>query len=225
MKIAHNYSIMKINYKIKEVRPNVFAVIIKDDYDRAMTFCRVQEFYESPNKKFRGKDFSIWDYMKWYSSEYKRGFSYGVDWSGFNIPYDVIEKCYDLQVMSETPYDDEMYYIFNKISDMKKDGKAYIIGADSLDSDTFNHEICHGLYYTNNQYKQLVNEITLTIPTKNYSVFQKNLIDMGYTESVVEDEIQAYLTTNWNYQRFRGGVSKQDCKELHNEYKKVFKSF
>jgi hypothetical protein len=40
---------MKIDYTIEEVRPNVFAVIVKDHYHRAMLFCRVQEFYESPN--------------------------------------------------------------------------------------------------------------------------------------------------------------------------------
>ena len=33
---------MKVKYQIKEVKPLVFAVIIKDKYDRAMTFCRVQ---------------------------------------------------------------------------------------------------------------------------------------------------------------------------------------
>ena len=43
---------MKIEYKIEEVRPNVFAVIVKDHYHRAMLFCRVQEYYESPNPQF-----------------------------------------------------------------------------------------------------------------------------------------------------------------------------
>ena len=66
---------MNIDYKITEVKPNVFAVIIPNQYDRAMTFCRVQEFYESPNSDFRGKHFSMWNYMKWYSEEYGRGIS------------------------------------------------------------------------------------------------------------------------------------------------------
>jgi len=38
---------MKIKYKINEVKPKVFAVVIEDRYDRAMTFLRVQEFYEN----------------------------------------------------------------------------------------------------------------------------------------------------------------------------------
>ena len=106
---------MVIKYKIKEVKPNVFAVIVKDNYDRAMLFCRAQEYYESPNKKFRGKDFSIWDYMKWYSSEYGRGFSYGVDWGGFNIPFDTMWKCYN-ECEMETPYDEVMWEILVNIA-------------------------------------------------------------------------------------------------------------
>jgi hypothetical protein len=70
---------MKLKYQIKEVKPFIFAVIIKDKYDRAMTFCRAQEYYESPSLKFRGKQFSIWYYMKWYHERYGGGFSYGDD--------------------------------------------------------------------------------------------------------------------------------------------------
>ena len=77
---------MKIDYKIEEVRPNVFAVIVKDHYHRAMLFCRVQEYYESPNPDFRGKNFSIWDYIEWYSREHNDVFTYTFDWGGFKIP-------------------------------------------------------------------------------------------------------------------------------------------
>jgi len=126
-----------IKYKIKEVKPNIFAVIVKDNYDRAMLFCRGQEYYESPNKKFRGKYFSIWDYMKWYSEEYGRGFSYGSDWSGFNIPFDVLRECYQTAEM-ETPYDDVMYEIVCEIERRMDDTKrAYIIGAGDLEGWTF----------------------------------------------------------------------------------------
>jgi hypothetical protein len=110
--------------------------------------------------------------------------------------------------------------MFNKKN--TRNWNAYIIGADSIESDTFDHEICHGLYATNKEYKQLVDEITLTISTKDYLKFKTNLLDMGYTDSVIEDEIQAYLSTNYEYTKFSKGVSKKLCKTLHKEYKKVF---
>ena len=216
---------MNIDYKITEVKPNVFAVMIPNQYDRAMTFCRVQEFYESPNPDFCGKHFSMWNYMKWYSEEYGRGFSYGSDWSGFNIPFDVLHNCYDNIDKFETPYDAIMYKIYWEIRTMKGDGKAYVIGAANTVGDTFKHEVCHALYYTNKRYKTLVNEITDEIPTKHYKVFKKNLIEMGYTDKVVADEIQAYLTFGHDYKKFNKGVDEKFCKQWNKEYNRVFSKF
>ncbi len=222
---------MKIEYKIEEVRPNVFAVIVKDHYHRAMLFCRVQEYYESPNPQFRGKNFSIWDYIEWYSREHRDVFTYTFDWGGFNIPLKTAWDCYEKLKEYETPYDKVMDDIigtielkmFNKKNTRNWNG--YIIGADSTESDTFEHEICHGLYATNKEYKLLVDEVTETISTKDYLTFKNNLIKMGYTDGVIDDEIQAYLSTNWEYPKFSKGVSKKLCKVLSKQYKQIFKRF
>jgi len=218
---------MKIEYKIEEVRPNVFAVIVKDHYHRAMLFCRVQEYYESPNPEFRGKNFSIWDYIEWYSREHNDVFTYTFDWGGFNIPLNVAESCYSklLKKGEFTPYDLEMNYIVKTIRGMVGNGKAYIIGAPTTEDETFEHEVCHGLYATNKEYKVLVDEITETIEWQDYLKFEKNLLDMGYTAAVIPDEIQAYLSTNYEYTKFSKGVSKKKCKALHKEYKKVFDKY
>jgi hypothetical protein len=222
---------MKIDYKIEEVRPNVFAVIVKDHYHRAMLFCRVQEFYESPNPQFRGKNFSIWDYIEWYSREHNDVFTYTFDWGGFNIPLKTAWDCYEKLRVSETPYDGVMDVIirtiemnmFNKKN--TRNWNAYIIGADSTESDTFEHEICHGLYATNKEYKLLVDEVTETISTKDYLTFKNNLIRMGYTDGVIDDEIQAYLSTNYEYTKFSKGVTKKVCKALHKQYKAIFNKY
>jgi hypothetical protein len=218
---------MKIDYKIEEVRPNVFAVIVKDHYHRAMLFCRVQEFYESPNPQFRGKNFSIWDYIEWYSREHGDVFTYTFDWGGFNIPLNVAESCYSklLKKGEFTPYDLEMNYIVKTIRGMVGNGKSYIIGAPTTEDETFEHEVCHGLYATNKEYKALVDEITETIEWQDYLKFEGNLLDMGYTAAVIPDEIQAYLSTNYEYSKFSKGVSKKKCKELNKEYQKVFEQY
>jgi hypothetical protein len=214
---------MKIDYKIEEVRPNVFAVIVKDHYHRAMLFLRVQEFYESPNPEFRGKNFNIWDYIEWYSRRNNDVFTYPFDWGGFNIPLEVAYNCYDTLTDSYTPYDEVMENIIHQIYELNSDGcNGYIIGADSTESDTFEHEICHGLYATNKQYKELVDEVTIAIPFKPYQTFRKNLLKMGYNGIVIDDEIQAYLSTNYDYSKFSKGVSRKLCKELHKQYKQIF---
>jgi len=242
---------MKIEYKIEEVRPNVFAVIVKDHYHRAMLFCRVQEYYESPNPQFRGKNFSIWDYIEWYSREHGDVFTYTFDWGGFNIPLKTAWECYEgkengkkqigkidcVRSMPDSwksPYDEVMKDIiwniesrmFNKNTNKPtRNWNAYIIGAANTEGNTFQHEICHGLYATNKEYKQLVDEITLTIPTNDYLTFKNNLIEMGYTDTVIDDEIQAYLSFGHDYKSFTKGVSQKVCNELNKQYINVFNNF
>lgn len=222
---------MKIDYKIEEVKPNIFAVVVPDRYHRAMLFCRVQEFYESPNPQFRGKNFSIWDYIEWYSREHNNTFTYTSDWSGFNIPLKTAWDCFEKLREFETPYDEVMNNIIRTI-ELKmfykkntRNWNAYIIGAGSTEGDTFQHEICHGLYATNKQYKQLVDEVTETIEWQDYFQFGKNLLDMGYTTGVVPDEIQAYLAFGHDYKPFTKGVTKKVCNELHKQYINIFNNF
>lgn len=72
---------------IKETGPfsRVLHVTVKDSWDLAMTFLRMQEWYESP--KFHHKHFTLEAYMRWYQKAYGKGtFSYPKDWTGFNVP-------------------------------------------------------------------------------------------------------------------------------------------
>lgn len=215
---------MEIKYKIKEVKPNIFAVVVKDKYDRAMLFCRAQEYYESPNKKFRGKDFSIWDYMKWYASNHT-GFSYGGDWSGFNIPFEIAWKCLE-DVNIETPYDQTMWEILVKIDEMRDENKkSYIIGAGDMEGDTFQHEVCHGLWYTNPAYKKAAKMVLNTIDPNDYVIFRKNLLDMGYTDKVIDDEIQAYLCFGHSSENFCEGVDIEKCDKYHKAFLIILDEF
>lgn len=209
-----------MKYRIKEVNPDIFAVIVKDKYDRAMLFCRVQEYHESPNPKFRNKTFSIWDYMKWYSDQYKKGFSYGVDWSGFNIPLKVVTQCYNSLGKFESPYDRVMYDIIFKINKQCSSDSGYIIGCGDAEGDTFKHEICHGLYYTDKDYKKRMDNITKSLPQEHYAVFKKNILDMGYASKVVDDEIQAYLQYGYDHCSFGRGVALKARRNYNKLYKK-----
>jgi hypothetical protein len=212
----------KINYRLKEVKPLIFAVIIKDKYDRAMTFCRVQEYYESPSTKFRGKEFSIWDYMKWYHERYGRGFSYGDDWSGFNIPVRVIRECYNVLNKYETPYDKVMGEIIQRVA-IYRDG--YVIGCGNMKDDTFKHEICHALYHTNKDYKKQMDALTKGLPKKYYDTFKKNILELGYASKVIDDEIQAYLQYGYENPDFGKGVDIDVRIEYSNIYREKAKRY
>jgi hypothetical protein len=208
----------KIKYEIKKVKPNIFAVIIEDSYDRAMTFLRIQEFYESPSAKFRGKDFDLLEYAKWYSEEYKSGFSYAHDFVGFNVPLEVALKCYEVSNSASNIYDDTMKKILSEIRKMNAGDKGYVIGSGDLKGSTFNHEICHGLYSTNEKYRKMADEVTEKIPKVDYEIFKANLLEMGYNTKVVNDEMQAYLATDYDDDDFTKGVYMNNCKKYHQMY-------
>lgn len=207
-----------MNHKTVKITDRIVSVVVKDDYDRAMLFCRVQEFYESPNRRFRGQKFSIWDYYKWYSED-KGCFSYPKDFEGFNVPMVMAKVCYETNE-KETPYDEIMSDIVDRhfVDGVRK----YLIGVAELKGATFWHEMCHALYYTDINYKTEMDEITKSISEKNTLALKKNLKDMGYCGAVFKDEVQAYMSTEAS-KRLCAGVT--GTKKLHDRYRTVFKKF
>lgn len=190
---------MKIKYKLEKVSSRIYHCIINDPYDLAMTFCRVQEFYESPFKQIRGKSFELLDFMRLYAKKNKEVyFGYPADWSGFNIPGSIIQKCYyENSVADENYYDDVIIEIHEKIMDEldERDPKYYLIGSEGNNKITKRHEIAHALYHLNKDYKNKVNKIIKRITPKLYKHIEEYLLEIGYTKKVIVDEINAYFST------------------------------
>lgn len=194
----------KIKFKIKEVKPRIFLAEFEDIYDMCMTFMRYQEFYESPNPKFRNKPFEIFDFMKWYShSQGRGGFSYAADWVGFNIPSKIIDKClwnvnttldYDRNL-----YDDVMEDIqFACITKTNLEGDDfYLIGALKGNERTIQHEVAHGMFYLVPEYKKEMMALLKKLKPKFRDQLYKDLQKVGYTKHVLPDEAQAFLSTGW----------------------------
>ena len=203
-----------INYKIKIINKKIFVILVKNQYDLGMLFCKAQEFYESP--KFKNKKFSIWEYSKWYSRN-SGCFSYPKDFCGYNIPLQVAKNCY-IKNKVESPYDE----IFNKIIKSIKLKDAYIIGADNLSSSIFKHELCHGLYYTNLDYRKEMDHITKNLSKNSLNKFKKNLKNKGYASSVTFDEIQAYMAIEES-NSISNGITNR--KKIHAQYKNIIKDF
>lgn len=225
---------MKLKYEILkgdliEIYPKIFAVSIKNDFDRAMLFCRYQEFYESPFKEIRGKYFSLEYYMWLYSKKRKSDiFTYSRDWSGYNIPSGHIEKALDVFYYRNTPspYDKIMSDIYFSCENYPlKSGnprsKWYLLGAESFKSQTMDHEICHGLYYTNKKYKKSADLLISEIKKKDYDFLCKELVKIGYSKDkrILDDEIQAFLSTGI-YRTFNTPEIKKYKVEFENNFKK-----
>jgi hypothetical protein len=224
---------MKINHPlvkgvVKLIKPNIYCVLVDDNYDRAMLFCRYQEFYESPYKRFRGKPFTWMEYMRFYKDAWKKKtFTYPEDWSGYNIPGNIVHKanhlfCYD------TEYDRIMndIYFHCAIDSQNKNNNTrcnwYLIGASSKDLKTLDHEIAHGLYYINKDYKKDVNRLISDIKPIHYEKLKKKLVKMGYVndKKIIDDEIQAFMSTG-----LYNGLDTKELKKYELPFVNNFKKF
>jgi hypothetical protein len=158
----------------------------------------MQEFYECPNDKFRGKYFTLDEFMDWYASQNPDGiFSYFEDWAGFNIPGKYIIQFWNTFVADGGVLRDKEYELFNVIKDFvfNDDPNFCIIGTFSYNERIFSHELRHAYYYLNKNYRKQCDDIFNELPDSIKKSCYLSLLDMGYHHDMIPDEIQAYFGT------------------------------
>jgi hypothetical protein len=207
-----------------EMYPKIFAVVIKDDRLRARVFMRYQEFYESDSDTFRGKGFKWKDFVKFYKEKTKNKiFTYHKDWAGYNIPCNSIESCIAL-IPDLNFYDLIMFSVVDTIKNIVGDDDYYLIGIDQSngeDPSLIYHEVAHGLWFSSHEYKyQQKNNIEDMNPSVRDQL-SKKISGMGYGQNVIDDEIQAYLSTGVgdNMRRIK------DIKQAQLPFKEVFDDY
>jgi hypothetical protein len=218
---------MKIKYSLKKLYPGIYLCKIEDMYDLAMAFCRVQEFYESPFKQIRGKRFTLIELMALYSKKNEGSFTYPVDWGGFNVPGPVVSSLYDYKIEDRNIYDDIILNIHNKIVTETKSNHYYLIGSNT-DVSTIEHECCHALYFLDREYKENTNKIIKKLHRSLRKKAEDVLIGLGYDKSVMDDEIQAYLTTEFNTLKATKKLNTNEQKnysDISKELKENFKRY
>ncbi len=199
--------------KKTKIRNNIYILEFKNQYELASTFLRFQEHYESP--KFQGKIFTLKEFKKWYTKE--RGkFSYYQDWSGFNIPSDVLKPFYKGKFNPLSKKEKQFLNLFRQ-----EKTKFYIIGLYvnvPRKSELLKHEIAHALFYTVPEYKK---EVLKEIRKYDTSKLKQSLLKTaGYSESVLEDETNAYILGLSDTAKLK--VSKELRKQLKIIFSKYF---
>lgn len=219
---------MKLPFKIKQVKPRIFLFEFTDQYNMNMHFLRYQEFYESPNPKFRNKSFTIFDFMEWQAKTEGNGnFTYPTAWSGFNIPSNKFYECLEFGIDNINKYDENMDYAFgqcvNKLGYRETvDTKFYIIGALKGNEKTLQHEICHGLFYLNTEYKKEATKLVKALPKRIRISMEKMLTKYGYTKQVFIDEINAYFSTDTKHNLIDRGIK---ANNKDDAFKLLFEKF
>jgi len=174
--------------KIKEIKPNIFLVTHKRQEFVNQTFVRFQEHYE--NDEFAGKIFTLGEFRQRYIERFGQ-WSYDTDWAGFNIPSSALKPFYDGLFDPLTSKEKAFLKVFSHL-----DKPFYVIGmSENGMTDVLEHEISHGLYFTNKKYRKLMDKLVDDIPKKLYKRLCSSLTYRSYAPAVHKDEIQAYLGT------------------------------
>lgn len=180
-------------------------------HDLVGAFIRVQEYYESPYDELYRKYFTheklIFTYLK-----QNGGFTYFDDWAGFNVPGDIFLEWY--QRHEDGPgslwhCEYQLVELVGSSALYDKKEPFYVIGANINRPDDVRHELAHAWFYLNDEYEQSMIELVNNyLPEDVISYLETYLIDEGYREDVLVDEIQAYLATS----------SKSFITEMFEEY-------
>jgi hypothetical protein len=224
METIFNFRTEIINGYITRVVPNVYAVVIKDNYDRGMLFCRYQEFYESPYTEIRGRYFTLEFFMWLYRKKTKkRFFTYFDDFAGYNIPSDKFEEAYTVFYKCDDDYNQVMRAVFDVcLQDAGLSPSFYVMGVDNIKGKLFEHEFAHALYYINNEYRKRMNDAIDSIDKVMFNKIKKILINLGYSrkKEIIYDEIQAYLSTGIDPELNIKGI-----KRISKNFESVYKEF
>ena len=122
-------------------------------------------------------------------------FTYPSDWEGYNIPSHVLSKAVE-RFENDTYYDMLMQDVYYTCKEDCND-KFYLIGTDKVDSLVMKHELAHALWYVNKKYKTSAQRLVNAIPKEDYAKLYMKIKKMGYADDVIDDEIQAYMSTTW----------------------------
>jgi len=203
LNISYNKDIYLNTINLYHCGDHIYAVVINDQHSRAMVFIRPQEFYESIFDEIVHKQFKFNRYMDIYKQHYgKQEFTYGSDWSGFNIPSNILEECmFNIDPEDINTYDKIMLSVIKEIKKIEGDNKYYLLGVDKLKNDLLEHEFAHAMYFTLPDYKSKMDKLTSECDENVKRKMFKSIVDYGYADHVLSDEMQAYMATGLGYEQ------------------------
>jgi hypothetical protein len=150
---------------------------------------RLEEFYESPFENINGKFFTVEEYIDTHVEKFKR-FNYYSKWTGFNIPGEVVRKFFDVFKLDLWNKEKRLMEILGNL--LISNNRFYLVA--TYKTGDIRHEVAHGYYYFDEEYKQRMDYIADKSPTA--ARFKKALLADGYRQEGLNDEVQAYLATS-----------------------------
>jgi hypothetical protein len=178
--------------QLEELGNKLYCIKFQTQYELCSTFMRLQEFYESPLKQIRGKFFTLEEYMDAYA-EARGNFTYTEDWAGFNVPGQTVRKFFKVFAHDLLEKEKRLQTTLQSLIDGK--GRFYVLGTYGKHL-AMEHELAHGFWHVSNSYKKAMREQIKKLLQADYEYFKKCIRNMHYDESVVDDELQAFMSTS-----------------------------
>jgi len=208
-------------FKSSKPIKNCLLLEFNTQKDLALSFCRVEEYYEGQpqlNRKYT----SFVDFIDFFMKD-DGSINYFNYWSGFNIPGDVFKEWFQKEMSDKTYWELALADEVEKKLDLTE--PFYIIGGKKGDMNVIDHEIAHALYYMDESYKAEMEEMNYNFFKKyrmQYSKMVKKLKKMGYGENVIKDEIQAYMSTSKKSELVEDfGLDYDTIRPMITQYRKV----
>ena len=204
---------------------NIYEVVADTSNQVARIFVRFAEHYD--NKDFKNKIFTLEEFKKYYSGDGE--FTYYDEWYGYNIPDYGFKRFLD---GGFNPLSVEEQWLVDQIKekvDLKK--PFYIVGYSKDDSHAHNHELSHALYYLSFTYKDKTNAVVKDIPQSELQPLNRFLAQRKYDQSVLRDEMIAYLMADKEFLKKGGGWSDayepyhKKLVRIYSEYNSEIKQF
>lgn len=196
--------------KIKHQPYNSVWISADSQKELGETFIRFQEYYESPSKKFRNQIFTLGHIKNYYSLLYGADL-YSELWIGFNFPSSVLFPFKQGLFDPLTPQEKELLGLLKYRND-----KFYIIGAQN--NSTLRHELSHAMYGFNQKYKNEIDNL-IKKHNKDFIKVSQYILKKGYDKSVLNDELQAYITDN-DDEYIRNNLNPNRINDIFSIYKR-----
>lgn len=210
-----------MRFELKQLNNHIFVLSFDDEFTMSMCFLRWSEYTECSDPKINGKIFTILDFVESYTRD--RGtFSYTSDWSGFNIPSRRFEQYPFGYIKDRNKYDDFMESVVTFIkSAIGSQEPFYLIGHLTGATSVVDHETAHAMYDRMPAYKQEIQELILTVfSDKKSDEILSCIAEMGYSKEVLEDEMQAYLSTGLSEELEKLGLKKKKLQQFVDVFEK-----
>ena len=95
---------------------------------------------------------------------------------------------------------------------------------EETETTILSHELAHALWFTNDDYYKEMSVLVSNLIGPFFNSLKEKLMEMGYRECVIADEIHAYLSTS-TISELNGTFKEHPNWACTSEFKKTFKDY